>query len=647
MRGRWSLTAGLAAALSPTHVSAQAAAPPAAAPGVGAAPAVQDTSEPSPSEGDGEGASESESTPDGAKWLRFRAGRVELDLELSKLELSRDVVVQVDRYRLTSDELTLRRGPRGVEVEGGGCVAFCPCASAPVTIGFDAATVAPPTDLFIEDPTIRVGGVPVLWLPVLWLRAPDRLGMLPPTVAWRGDDGLLVGSGVHVPLSDAADLDELDTLDLSAGGYFRGGGVVDARLYTQRSTTHVTWDHLRQSLLRVDAHGSSTRNDGAATVAWRVDAIRGPRGREGTSDLEEAARRYDRAEAAVGQAHDGWVFGLGLRADAPRGEGLEQTGAAGPRGHVGYGAAVGSVGAMDSSLHVVTMSDRDRGAATIVVHRRTLVLDAHPGPLALEAAAHNEVEASSTVSDDGAGSWMQGRLQASLPLVRAFAAGSDPVRHWIEPFIRADLGNAASSGQLADPSWPDSGERVAALAGLQTALGRYGARGAGSMAATGGIVGTFDDVQAAVGARARARTGWLGLGGDAVWLPERRETAVAMARLRVGPQDGLSLQSYLEGRHLLEPESARWLTSDSFVAPRTGWLDRPGWTSGAALAVPWTRWLASSAAADYDVQNDELLGVRGATAYRHPCGCLSAAAWVGHRIGRPGLDAFVTVDLLP
>src|SRR5690606_3055763 len=105
--------------------------------------------------------------------------------------------------RLTSERLSLTRGPRGIVVDGEGRVAFCRCPEAPVSIGFTSATVAPPTDLLIEQPTVYVGEVPVFWLPYFWLRSKNRLGLLPPKIAYRGGDGLLMGGGVHVPLGQA------------------------------------------------------------------------------------------------------------------------------------------------------------------------------------------------------------------------------------------------------------------------------------------------------------------------------------------------------------------------------------------------------------------------------------------------------------
>ena len=146
--------------------------------------------------------------------VRFAADRLDLDPKLSRLELRGRVFVAFDRYRLTGDRLRIGKTPRGVEVDGTGSVAFCPCVEPPVTVGFTWARIGP-TDLVLQNPVLRVGGVPVFWLPYLWMRSPRRVGLLPINVAWRGDDGLLLGSGVHVPIG------ERDELDVRAAGYLQ------------------------------------------------------------------------------------------------------------------------------------------------------------------------------------------------------------------------------------------------------------------------------------------------------------------------------------------------------------------------------------------------------------------------------------------
>ena len=70
--------------------------------------------------------------------MDFRADRVEVEPETFELELHGNVVVKVARYRIKSEELSLSRGPRGLEVDGEGEVALCPCAEAPITLGFQS-----------------------------------------------------------------------------------------------------------------------------------------------------------------------------------------------------------------------------------------------------------------------------------------------------------------------------------------------------------------------------------------------------------------------------------------------------------------------------------------------------------------------------
>jgi hypothetical protein len=130
-------------------------------------------------------------------------------------------------------------------------------------------------------------------------------------------------------------------------------------------------------------------------------------------------------------------------------------------------------------------------------------------------------------------------------------------------------------------------------------------------------------------------------------LPKRVRAVATASRARSGREDGVNLSGYVEGRLGVAPTLARWLESDSIDATSVGWFDREGWTVGSALGMPWTSLLASTVGADYDATARRLLGVRGTLGYRHPCGCLAAEAWAGHRFGRRGVDAGLTVDLVP
>ena len=58
----------------------------------------------------------------------------------------------------------------------------------PLTVEFEKAFVAPPGDLIIKSPTLEFYGVPVMHLPWFWLRSDEKLGVLPPDIAYRGKD---------------------------------------------------------------------------------------------------------------------------------------------------------------------------------------------------------------------------------------------------------------------------------------------------------------------------------------------------------------------------------------------------------------------------------------------------------------------------
>lgn len=354
-------------------------------------------------------------------WVNFQAGRVEADPEMQRLELDDDVVVQVDRYRLRSEHLILTRGPRGIVVDGEGRVAFCPCENAPIEFGFDRATVAPPTDLVLEQPTLRVGGVPVFWLPYLWLRSPSRFGLLAPEFAWRGSEGLLAGAGVHIPFNATSDAPPPAALDIRAAGYFKGGARVSSMLMTPSTSTAVVWDHLNSSVMQLDAQGSRTGEAGA-TLAWRAEALRGRRSRQSTISLEQAARRYDRASIDAAGAEHGGVWGMGVEWQAERGGSFDAPGTFGPLAHVGYGGAVGNAGSADTSIGARTLYDRDRGTASLLLQRGELLLAARPGPFGTELALVELVDGAVTRDTTRVALHTGARAHIGLPLGRQLGA---------------------------------------------------------------------------------------------------------------------------------------------------------------------------------------------------------------------------------
>lgn len=582
----------------------------------------------------------------------FSAGRVEVDVRMNELELSDDVLVVVDRYRLTADELKLSRSDRGIVVDGYGRVAFCRCADPPVTVSFSGATVAPPTDLLIENPALRVGGVPVFWLPYLWLRSPNRAGLLPPRVAYSSEDGFLAGAGVHLPFAGKS------FVDVEAAGYFQGGVDLRARLATPSNAVRVRWDHLEESMIGVDARGVA-HVPGFTSVNYRVDALRGERALAASPILLEVAQRYDRARAEVGRHHGRAYYGVGAFLTAARGGAIDEFGAWGPTLSLGFGEALGGSGEFDLGTKLWTLDDATEGSHTRIEQRALARWHARPGPLSLEVEglATGGVNTSSETAAPFAG--VGAAAELGLPLRRRFG-GSDPVLHYLTPLISvsgqhdfepdlAELDDAEEGASDAEASAVDDASDLSQLSGgFRTSVGKWGQRSSLSLEGRAGWVRSDAEVASLVMSRALAASELFGASLHGVTDIDAIGHWEATARTRFGPESSHHLSLYVEGQQDLQARVSRAISGDVFTnEPPFAWYDADGLSSGAELMLKWSRALSTAVGADLDVKESTLLGVRGSLAYRHPCGCLATVAWAGHRLARGGVDAWLTVDLIP
>lgn len=584
--------------------------------------------------------------------IAFSAREVEGSPDDRAMRLVGDVVVAYSRFRLTSDELSLRQTPHGIEVAGHGELVFCSCASPPVAIGFDGAIVAPPADLVIRRPRLEIGGVTVFALPWFWLRGPSKPGLLAPIVAWRGADGLLLGDGVHVPWKHG---DDFDALDLTGAGYLRGGFELTGTLRTERSTTRARWDRRNGDLVAIDALGSVRNGDGGA-VAWDADAIRGARARSGTVDLGEAARGYDRGGFGQTVRPGPFVVGAGVGAALARGgTGLGRGWAWGPRLSIASSGALDGAGTWDALATGTTLSDPAVGTTNLARAETGLSLDARPGPLSLRGSlrgAVTEADAADTTGFDAVGT---ARLEVGLPLARAFDGGAAeaPIVHVVEPRLEAAGLVARTSGEwwsaTGRPVALDGGRAAIGVAGVRTAWGRSPGR------AGAAIDGAFGGLASPRGGAAIARwrtawgSRWIGVGGEGAALLPRdgARGEVTVARARVGELESWHLGASVAGREGVEPIAARAIEGARALEPSGGWLAREGWTGGLDAGVAPLRLLMLRAGVDEDLSTRTLLGVHGAIGYHHPCGCLTVDLFAAHRLGREGLDAWLAIDLAP
>jgi hypothetical protein len=184
---------------------------------------------------------------------------------------------------------------------------------------------------------------------------------------------------------------------------------------------------------------------------------------------------------------------------------------------------------------------------------------------------------------------------------------------------------------------------------LRTTVGeRAGSRAALSASFEAGYAGDGAAERGPIGAwRATGQGPSFAVRGEGAfaWAAPRNGN-VTLATIRAGREDAVFVEGRAQGTSGAVPLLARVL-SGGLDAPWVAWLGETGWSLGGRVGMPLARFLGSTAAVDYDAENRVLLGVRGGLTYRHPCGCLTATAWAGHRMGRAGADGFVTVGLVP
>jgi hypothetical protein len=461
----------------------------------------------------------------------------------------------------------------------------------------------------------------------------------------------LLGSGVHVPFGEAS------SLDVGGAGYVKGGAEVDARLVTPSTATAIRWDHLHESAISADLRGATGAGRGASAT-WSVAALRGGRALGGPAVLEEVALRQDRAQASLGGSTGTFTGGVEARAAAARGGPLESGYAWAPSATAAFGSALGTVGAMDASTSVVTWRTVESGAVTVATERAEARADARAGALVLAVEARSRGSATVTETERAHTLMSGASLDASLPLAKEYGDADGPIQHLFVPFATA-LAGFADSGGLAVaqrlgvyPALASDGAFQSASVGFRTAIGElYGARSAASLSARLAEFGEGTGEPARYGVwRAAAQAGFFALRSDGVVALEATRRIVSSSVMRLGAEDGLRVTGRATGRAGDLPLTARLVQGEgtsAWDAPWVPWLEVPGWSVGGGASVPWTRFLATAADVDYDATGRELLGVRGSIGYRHPCRCLALTGWGSHRLGRPGADVWVTLDLMP
>lgn len=591
--------------------------------------------------------------------LTFSAGRVEADAALTDVTLEKDVDVRYGRYRLRGDRLRVRGGAGEVRFDGDAHLALCPCADPPLTFGAAGGRFQPPGDLFLRAPRIEIGGRPVFALPFLWLRAPDQVGLLPPILALRGPDGLLLGGGVHLPLRAAGG--EVRAIDLSAAGFSAGGMEMGAAVRTPEGRARAVVDLVHGTRVVLDARGAAPDRGGPLALAWDLDAIRGDRARDATVELGAAARPFDTgaAEASLrgGAGGAGIVAGGGVVLRALRGEGPIVLG---PRASLAAGGPIGRVGSWSADAGAAALANATASGATPIARAAAAAeIDERLGPVALRAMSAARARYAGTM-DAGAAreEAIAARAELSLPIVRTFAAGGGPpIAHWITPtlLLRGALADvrgdffAPIDGQIPPASW-------IAAAGITTAVGRYAGPALRLDARAGASGNAAGDVQPLLHAHLGADGRLAAVAVDAAAIGAPRDRAdlprgySLVARVHLGGDmlPGLRIDAGVQGG--AGAGRARAIASGAWAAlpgDELAYLAQPGITTGAEIFVPWSRAVRTTARADVDLTAGSILAVRGVAEYHHSCGCLGVILMGAHRMGRGGIDLTATVDVVP
>jgi hypothetical protein len=295
---------------------------------------------------------------------------------------------------------------------------------------------------------------------------------------------------------------------------------------------------------------------------------------------------------------------------------------------------------------VATWARPDVAAVTLISERAEVRGAARAGPVAFDAGLRTRALATLDEAGEGYAATTEVTGDISVPFVRDFGASESPLSHWVVPFVAGHAGAADSRAPSAVPIVVGNGGFFTAAAGIRSTLGEVaGRRGAVSVSAQAGYAGDGRGTNVPVVAwQATGRAPVFSVRGEGVSTRGSGTGDVVLSTLRVGPEGGLFVEGRVFGQRNGVPLIGR-LFAAGLDAPWAPWLAEPGWSVGGRVGVPWTREVSTTADVDYDATSAELLGLRGAISYHHPCGCLSAAAWAGHRAARPGADAFVTLSL--
>ena len=369
-------------------------------------------------------------------------------------------------------------------------------------------------------------------------------------------------------------------LDLRAGAYFDGGAAVDGTIRTTATETHVRWDDLRGSSgVAIAAHGATAiaNGDRADSVAWDVDALRGARAVQATTDLDAAAKPFDSSDGpggvALGRA------GCWARSSAPwpcAGAPCSTTACWRPSSRFVAPARSGTRGRTTRPSRADRWPAEASGRPASRAPREGRSLASRLGGVGTTLALRGLGDVADDGEREGVDGVAQVRATVDLPMAREYASAdaTDPWVHRTEPRLEAAVLAAHTDGVLVVPAGrgaPDAiGEEAAWIgaAGWSNTVGRIGSRAAMDVDVAGGAIGDSSGARPLLRARAAMGGPWLGIRADfARVLQVRSLDATAQSggafigSARIGPASGLHLAAHVAERDGVDPYvAAPWWT---------------------------------------------------------------------------------------
>ena len=176
-------------------------------------------------------------------------------------------------------------------------------------------------------------------------------------------------------------------------------------------------------------------------------------------------------------------------------------------------------------------------------------------------------------------------------------------------------------------------------------MSRWGARQSAGIDASVGALGTSERAIPLARAHLAAHTDWMGGDSEFARVANAADRGGAfIARVRFGPVRGLHMTVHVAQRDGVDPVSARALV-DPVLEPAGGFLDAPGWSGGALATIPLGARISVRGGAEADFERRQVLASMASLEVHDPCRCLVARLNASERLGRDGVDVWVTVAL--